>query len=228
MHEDRNIGFGHLATGERTYDFGEFLSRRSELVAIQLQGKRAGYGADAFVAVQKRMVSWNCLFRNGSLRINAPCFERAEWSGIIWKAGKDATRRTNMLHRVPNLNAADGGLMRRIRADRKSSGAEEKAFSHARLDKLIEEATVDCDKESEQVSGFFCLLEEHLELPFTTSILAVDVVEGIELADGDEIEALCRRGRDRQRIPILDLPLPLPRPAGAEWIEACRRWARWR
>jgi hypothetical protein len=58
-HEDRNIGFGHLAAGERKYDFGEFLFRRRELVAIQLQENKAGYGADTFVAVQKGMVPDN-------------------------------------------------------------------------------------------------------------------------------------------------------------------------
>jgi len=29
-----------------------------------------------------------------------------------------------------------------------------------------------------------------------------------------------------QAVPILALPLPSPPPAGAEWIEACRRWLR--
>lgn len=99
----------------------------------------------------------------------------------------------------------------------------------ARLDELIEEATVDCYGESEQISGFFCMLEERLALPFTTELLGVEiVVERVELTDEEEIVALCRRGRDRQRISILNLPLPRPKPPGAEWIEAYRRWARWR
>jgi hypothetical protein len=135
----------------------------------------------------------------------------------------------NMLDQVPDLNRADEGQMRKISADRKSLGVEGKAFSHARLDKLIEEATVDCYNESEQVSGFLCMLEEHLKTPFTIGLLEVEaVVERIELTDGNEIVALCRRGRNRQRISILELPLPHPGPAGAEWIEAYRRWVRWR
>ena len=40
--------------------------------------------------------------------------------------------------------------------------------------------------------------------------------------------AVCTRGSDRQRISILNLPLPHPKPDGAEWIDACLRWARWR
>ena len=99
----------------------------------------------------------------------------------------------------------------------------------ARLDELIEEATVDCYNESEQISGFFTMLEDHLAVPFTTTLLGVEVVvEGIDLTDDEEIVAVCRRGRDRQLISILDLPLPHPKPGGAEWIDAYRRWARWR
>ena len=56
-HEDRNIGFGHIATSERKHDVCEFLFRGSKFVAIQLQKNKAGHGANSFVAVQKRMVS---------------------------------------------------------------------------------------------------------------------------------------------------------------------------
>ena len=98
--------------------------------------------------------------------------------------------------------------------------------SSADLDKLIAEATVDCYNESEQITGIFTMLEENLAVPFTTTLLGMEVtVERIDMNDADEIVAVCRRGRKRQRIPILDLPLPNPRPEGAEWIEAFRRWA---
>ena len=71
------------------------------------------------------------------------------------------------------------------------------------------------------------MVEENLTLPFETEILGVSVaVERVDLSETDEIVAVCRRGTSRQRIPILDLPLPVPRPAGAEWIEAYRYWAR--
>jgi hypothetical protein len=95
-----------------------------------------------------------------------------------------------------------------------------------RLDELIEEATVDCYNESEQISGFFTMLEEHIKVPFTATVLGMQVVvEEIDLTDDEKIVAVCRRGRNRQPISILDLPLPSPKPAGAEWIEAYRRWA---
>ena len=51
-------------------------------------------------------------------------------------------------------------------------------------------------------------------------------VERIDLTEADEIVAVCRRGRSRQRVPILDLTLSLPPPEGAEWIQAYRRWDR--
>ena len=97
--------------------------------------------------------------------------------------------------------------------------------SAARLRAMIEEATVDCYDETEQVTGLFTMLDEHLAVPFETSMLgAVVRVERVELTRGGTIVAVCSRGAVRQRIPILELPLPSPPPAGAGWIAAYRRW----
>ena len=101
-----------------------------------------------------------------------------------------------------------------------------KALSTARLDQLIEEATVDAYDECEQKAGFHAMIEEHLAVPFSTQVLGTDViVERVDMTDDDRIVAVCGRGRSRQRIGILDLSLPDPPPDGAEWIEAYRRWA---
>src|SRR5260370_34109642 len=101
--------------------------------------------------------------------------------------------------------------------------------SKPRLEELIEQAIVDAYGESEQRTGFFTMMEENLALPFDVEILGVPArVERIDLTDADEIVAVCRRGRSRQQVPILDLRLPLPPPDGAEWIEQNRRWARGR
>jgi hypothetical protein len=90
---------------------------------------------------------------------------------------------------------------------------------------MIEEATIDAYDESEQATGWYTMFEQHLELPFETTVLGVAVtVASIDLRDGDQIVALCTRGRDRQAIPVVDLPLPSPKPAGSEWIEAYRHW----
>jgi len=91
---------------------------------------------------------------------------------------------------------------------------------------MIEEATVDAYGESEQLGGFYTMIDEHLSVPFETTLLGVPVtVRDVDLTERDEIVAICARGRLRQAIPILDLVLPSPAPAGAEWIEAYRYWA---
>ena len=81
--------------------------------------------------------------------------------------------------------------------------------------------------ESEQIVGFYTMIEDHLGMPLDVEILGViAAVERIDMTDDEQIVAVCRRGRARQAIPILDLELPVPPPTGAEWIEAYRRWAR--
>ena len=101
--------------------------------------------------------------------------------------------------------------------------------SHAKLDKMIEEATVDAYGDSEQVVGFLTMLEEHLKLPFKTTVLGLAVtIDRVDITDDNQIVAVCSRGNLQQSVPILSLPLPTPPPAGAEWIEALRRWARYR
>jgi hypothetical protein len=92
---------------------------------------------------------------------------------------------------------------------------------------MISEAIVDCYNESEQAMGLFNMVEDNLHLPFSTTVLGIQVnVQNVELNDAGEIVAVCARGSEKQRIPVLDLPLPATRPEGSEWIKAYRRWAR--
>ena len=44
-------------------------------------------------------------------------------------------------------------------------------LSARKLDKMIEEATVDCYDELEQASGFYTMIEDHLAVPFATEVL---------------------------------------------------------
>ncbi len=98
-------------------------------------------------------------------------------------------------------------------------------MSKPRLDAMVEEATVDCYNEAEQVTGLFTMIEENLAVPFETSILGVPVtVEGVDLNQSDQIVAICVRDHVRQAIPIVDLTMPAPSPEGAEWIDAYRHW----
>ncbi len=100
----------------------------------------------------------------------------------------------------------------------------------AQFEALVEEATVDAYGESEQATGLYTMIENHLALPFTTQVFGVEVtVVKVDLTERDDIVAICKRGKDRQSISILDLPLPTPPPDGWEWIEAYRYWVRgWR
>ena len=116
-----------------------------------------------------------------------------------------------------------GNAARRTRAVGSVAVGE---WSDDELDELIEQAVVDAYGDDEQRSGFLVMIEEGLALPFQTQVLGVSVaVVGIEQADDGSVVAVCRRGRMTQRIGVLDLPLPVPAPAGAQWIEAYRRWA---
>jgi hypothetical protein len=99
------------------------------------------------------------------------------------------------------------------------------ALSKAELQAMAEDATVDCHDESEQVSGFYTMIADNLEVPFGTKVLGMDVlVEDIDLKDDGAIVAICVRGEFSQAIRLSDLPLPTPPPAGAEWIDAYRYW----
>ena len=96
-------------------------------------------------------------------------------------------------------------------------------LSEAEIDEMIAEATVDCYNDDEALSGFLATLQDHVKVPFTTTVLGVQVtVKKIDLS-GNQIVAICHHGKLRQAIGILDLPLPDPAPEGARWIEAYRR-----
>jgi hypothetical protein len=114
-----------------------------------------------------------------------------------------------------------------IRKLKRKPEANLPSLSKARLEALIEEALVDAYGDEEQTGGFFTMIEEHLALPFTVSILGVEaVVEKVDLTRDSRIVAICRHNGVKQRIEILDLPLPRPIPAGAEWIAAYSHWRR--
>src|SRR5215831_8682956 len=97
---------------------------------------------------------------------------------------------------------------------RKGKIAKNTVLSPRHLDKLIEEATVDCYNEEEQATGFFTMIEENLALPFATRVLGVEAsVVAVEMDDDGGLEAVCERGGERQRIGLTNLPLPSPPPS---------------
>jgi Calcium binding len=117
--------------------------------------------------------------------------------------------------------------VRHLREPKAGLGTNVLSLNRAKLMQLIEEAVLDAYTEEEQATGFLTMIEEHLALPFSVKILGVDAdVERVDMALDGQIVGICRRGKTRQKIPILDLPLPTPTPPGAEWIAAYRHWCR--
>ena len=101
------------------------------------------------------------------------------------------------------------------------------AIPQARINAMIEEATVDAYDLAEQMGGFFTMIEQYLACPFRTDILGQPVTAlRVDMNQDGQIVALCSTGRRRQAIPILDLPLPVPPPPGADWIAAYRYWLK--
>ncbi len=108
---------------------------------------------------------------------------------------------------------------------RKRKWRQPSRLTKRRIAEMIERATVDAYGDSEQITGWLTMIEENLAVPFETEVLGVLItVERVDLDGSEQIVAICRRGRARQSLPIIDLPLPTPLPHGAEWIEAYRHW----
>ena len=79
-------------------------------------------------------------------------------------------------------------------------------LTKTRLAEMIEQATVDAYGDSEQITGWFTMIEENLAVPFETKVLGVPVtVERVDLDSSEQIVAVCRRRRARQSLPIDDV-----------------------
>ena len=108
---------------------------------------------------------------------------------------------------------------------KKEASPRQSRLSKSQLNTLVEQALVDAYGESEQATVFYTMLENDPRLPFETQILGVTAtVESIDITDDDQLVAVCRAGKTRQRISLSELPLPSPPPAGAEWIAAYQYW----
>ena len=95
----------------------------------------------------------------------------------------------------------------------------------AALEAMIEEATVDAYGDDEQLTGLFTMIEEHLAVPFTTTVLGM---RG-DRAEGRPDRRQHRRGLRPRPPPAEDRPArpaaAHPHPDGAAWIDAYRHWA---
>jgi hypothetical protein len=90
-----------------------------------------------------------------------------------------------------------------------------------RLERLIEEATVDAYGPDEQATGFYTMIEDHVRFPFLAKAMGEDVeVLAIDIDDdGEELVAECHKGGKSYTIRLTELEVPRSIP-GREWISA--------
>ena len=99
-----------------------------------------------------------------------------------------------------------------------------KKLTDEELEELIEEATIDCYGEYEQINGFTCTLEDKLTFPFPAKVVGEEVeVMGIDMR-GDEVIAVCKRKGKKHTVNVLDLEIDPNKIKGYKWIEAYRIW----
>ncbi|HPQ72187.1 MAG TPA: hypothetical protein PKW95_23905 [bacterium] len=89
------------------------------------------------------------------------------------------------------------------------------------------EASVDCCDDSATITGFLCVLQDNIKIPFAIVVFGSTViVERIDFNESRDIVAVCRWGEDRQNISIPDLLFSTLKPRGAKWVDICRCWTQ--
>ena len=96
------------------------------------------------------------------------------------------------------------------------------------LDELIDEITVDCYDEDEQLQGFENAFDEHGSLPVSGTVVG-ERVDIVRIGQGDgrrELIATCRRAGRRYEIALLDIADIKADPQTKRLFAAYRRWIR--
>jgi hypothetical protein len=96
----------------------------------------------------------------------------------------------------------------------------------ARLDALIEEATVDCYTDDEAHMGFLVMIESNVVCPFKARVIGEEVeVVGLRTREhGFGVDAVCPYKGKEYCIDIHSLEWPKNKPEGFEWVEAYWAW----
>ena len=96
----------------------------------------------------------------------------------------------------------------------------------ARLRELIEEATVDCYDETEELIGLLTMIQDNVGCPFRAKVIGEEVtVTGFEWPEHHRsLFAVCERNKKKYQVDLTSLEWIEPRPEGFEWVEAYFMW----
>jgi uncharacterized small protein (DUF1192 family) len=97
--------------------------------------------------------------------------------------------------------------------------------ANAELDSLIDEITVDCYDEDEQLQGFENAFDEDATFPCRGQVIGeeVEVLHVGQVNNRHELIATCQRNGHRYEIALLDIELNAD-PDTSRLIAAYRRW----
>ena len=97
--------------------------------------------------------------------------------------------------------------------------------ANADLEDLIDEITVDCHDEYEQLTGFQTAFENDATFPCPGTVVGEEVEVLSVAADDDRLEliATCRRAGRQHAVALLDITLHAD-PATSRLLAAYRRW----
>lgn len=99
-------------------------------------------------------------------------------------------------------------------------------YNIKRLEKLAEDATVDCYNEWEVFGGWACAIGDNLPLPLKCLVLGEEaMLIAVETDDsGTAVLGVVKKKGKRLRMPIQDVEPLDKRTKGLEWLEAYRHW----
>ena len=99
------------------------------------------------------------------------------------------------------------------------------SIKRAAYEKIIEEATMDCYSEYEQVSGWACVLEDNIPVPCKCLIGKENaILDKIDMNDNSsEIFGIIKLNKSRIRVPIEDIVLK-----DSNWMNYIDAYKYWR
>ncbi len=103
-----------------------------------------------------------------------------------------------------------------------------KRINRARLDELIDEATVDCYGKEEEHTALLTMIEEQVLCPFRAKVIGetVEVTRFEWPKSGYGMLAVCRHKGREHRVDINSLEWIEPFPEGFEWIATYEAWRK--